>query len=241
MSRRIKHSHIYLTTFHIFTTGFLIVAPFVYLFYFSRAANVESGKLFLNLGVSFFRLFLAYIFSVALAWGSAILFYKGKISIIVLPIFDILQSVPIFAALPIATYFWGPSNFTITFFLILAVIWPIFFSVLSSLKLIRKDWDEAVAIMRISKYHRLTKFILPASWNGIITGSIVGLGDGYEAMIATEMVIGAQIGLGKFFQGFSSNFTITAFGILGILIIIFAINKIIWLPLLERSHKMMEE
>lgn len=76
---------------------------------------------------------------------------------------------------------------------------------------------------------------------GFITGSIVGLGEGWEALIATEIIVGMDTGLGNFFQTYSTNPKITAFGVLGFLILIFSINKVIWLPLLEWSHRKMEE
>lgn len=158
-----------------------------------------------------------------------------------LPIFDVLQSLPTFAALPIAVFFWGKSNFTVIFFLVLAVIWPIFFSVISSLKLVKKDWEEVAEISGLSGFNSIRYFFWPVSVPGLITGSIIGLGDGWEALVATEIIVGIKGGLGNFFQGFSSNLTMTAFGMLGLLTLVFSINKLIWIPLLDWGHNKMEE
>jgi len=49
-----------------------------------------------------------------------------------------------------------------------------------------------------------------------------------------------KMGLGDFFGTYAANPTITTFGILGFLLFIFSINKLVWLPLLERSHRTME-
>jgi ABC-type nitrate/sulfonate/bicarbonate transport system permease component len=75
----------------------------------------------------------------------------------------------------------------------------------------------------------------------LVTGSIIGLGEGWEALVATEIIVGAQNGLGNFFQNFSNNPAITGFGILGLLILIFTVNKILWIPLLDQSHKLLED
>lgn len=85
-------------------------------------------------------------------------FYKGKRAAVVLPIFDVLQSFPTFAALPLATLAWGPSNSTVILFLVVTVIWPIFFSIISSLKLIKRDWEEAIEIMDVQGWRYLKDF-----------------------------------------------------------------------------------
>lgn len=220
---------------------FFIVAPFVFLLVFSGLTEVATNVLFNDLFVSFLRLLVAYVIAVILAWVLGISFFRGKRSVIALPLFDVLQSFPTFATLPLAVYFWGASNFTVIFFLILTVVWPMLFSIISSLRLIKQDWQEAVEISGISGMTYLKKFIFPISVPGLITGSLIGLGEGWEALIATEIVVKEKIGLGNFFQTYSTNPTITFLGILGFLIIIFSINKLIWTPLLEWSHGKMED
>ena len=84
-------------------------------------------------------------------------------------------------------------------------------------------------------------FIWPVSIPGLITGSIIGLGEGWEALVATEIIMSVPKGLGNFFDTNASHGEITVLGILGLLIIIFSINKLLWLPLLEASHHGMEE
>ena len=123
----------------------------------------------------------------------------------------------------------------------LAIIWPLLFSLISTLKLVKTEWEEAVAISHLKGFAYLMKFIIPASLPGLITGSIIGLGDGWEALIATEIIIGVNAGLGNFFQKFSADTAVTAFGVLGLLLVIFTINKLIWLPLLNMAHAKWEE
>lgn len=191
--------------------------------------------------VSSLRLFTAYVISVILAWILAASFYQGRRAAIALPIFDLLQSFPTFAALPLAVLFLGASNSTVIFFLILTIIWPILFSLIGSLKLIRRDWEEVAEISGLRGWSYLKNFLMPISFPGLITGSVIGLGEGWEALVATEIIVGKTSGLGSFFESFSTNTTITALGILGLLIVIFSINKLIWLPLLKIGHQEMGE
>jgi len=161
--------------------------------------------------------------------------------VVALPIFDVLQSFPTFAVLPLATLAWGSSNTTVIFFLVITIIWPLFFSIVSSLKLINREWEEAAQMARLHGFDYIRWFLGPITIPGLITGSIIGLGEGWEALVATEIIVGSQNGIGSFFHAFATNPLITTLGVLGLLSVIFSINKLIWLPLLEWSHRLMGE
>lgn len=236
-----KRVKIYKSRWHLLFTGLVVGAPLVFLFVFSRIIHVAASDLFMDVLVSSGRLLAAYLIAVVLAWVCAVSFYRGKRADVALPVFDVLQSFPTTAALPIATFFWGASNGTVIFFLAITVIWPIIFSMISSLKLIKHDWEEAAEIMNLKGWDYIKYFIWPASIPGLITGSIIGLGEGWESLVATEIILSIKSGLGDFFQIYAHNPTVTVFGILGFLLFIFSLGKVIWLPLLEWSHKTMEE
>ncbi|MHB1316790.1 MAG: hypothetical protein ACYCZW_02955, partial [Minisyncoccota bacterium] len=104
-----------------------------------------------------------------------------------------------------------------------------------------KSWKDAVIMSRIKKIDYIRYYLFPVTTPGIVTGAIIGLGDGWEALIATEIILGINTGLGNFFAGFSNNSVQTLFGVLIFLSVIFTINKLIWLPLLEKSHTMIEQ
>jgi ABC-type nitrate/sulfonate/bicarbonate transport system permease component len=236
-----KKVKIYQSRLHLAIVFLVLILPFAFFALFSYVAHLTVTSLLEDILISFFRLLLAYLIAAFIAWFCAVVFYKGRLASIVLPIFDVLQSFPTFAVLPMAIFFWGPSNFTVIFFLVITILWPIFFSIISSLKLIKHDWEEAVTICGIKGFLYFRYFVFPASIPGLITGSIIGLGEAWEALIATEIIVGIKSGLGVFFQSYSHNMQITVFGVLGFLILIFAINKLLWIPLLEWSHRKMEE
>jgi len=241
MTHSQKRLKIYHSRTHLLITLLFLILPFVFFLLLSKFIHLPATTLFSDIFGSLYRMVIAYLIAAILGWLCAVLFFKGKRSIIALPLFDVLQSFPTFAALPLTVYFLGASSLTIILFLIVTIIWPIFFSVISSLKLIQKDWEEVVEIEGLKGFKYYTLFLWPISITGLITGTIIGLGDAWEAMIATEIIVGIKSGLGNFFNTFSHNTTITLFGILGFLILIFSINKLLWLPLLEWSHRKMEE
>ncbi len=241
MAAQRKRFRIYESRIHLTITLLFLILPFLFFLLFTSLAHIATSLLFTDIFDSVLRLAIAYFIAVILGWVFAVSFYRGKRAIVALPIFDVLQSFPTFAALPLATYFLGSSNLTVVIFLVITIIWPIFFSVISSLKLIQKDWEETVEISSLKGWNYIFRFLWPVSITGLITGSIIGLGEGWEALVATEIIIGVKSGLGNFFSTFSKDPTVTSFGILGLLVLIFSINKLIWIPLLDYSHRQMEE
>ncbi len=239
--REHRHLHIYPSPIHLLATFFTLVVPFLFLAIFAQFAKITISHLFTDTFVSLWRMLIAYIVAAVLGWILAVLFYRGRRGKVALPIFDVLQSIPLFAVLPLITYFFGANFWTIVFFVMFDVLWPIFFSIISSLKLMKHDWQESVEIYNLKGWNYFRYYLLPVTWSGLITGSIIGLGDGWEALLATEIIIGMKNGLGSFFRANETNTAITLFGMLGFLILIFALNKIIWLPLLDWSHRKTEE
>ena len=244
-SHHVRHmgigSGVYKSLSHLVVTLVIVVLPFLFFLLFSKAAKLATGELFADVFISVGRLFLAYIIAAVLGWLFAVSFYRGKRASVALPFFDVLQSFPTFALLPMVTLFWGKSELTIIFFLVITVIWPIFFTVVSQLKLLKSEWQEAVQVSGLRGTNYLKYYLWPASLPGLITGSIIGLGEGWEALVATEIIVNHPVGLGSFFQNYSQHGVITALGIFGLLLLIFCVNKLIWLPLLEWSHKRSED
>ncbi len=220
--------------------GFILVPLFTMLA-FSQVSGIAFSVVADALIISSIRLFVAFIISTLLAWVLVVWLIRGKKAAGVLAFFDVMQSMPTFTILPLAITFFGSSEILIIFFLVITIIWPIIFSIVSALKQAEKSWEEAVVMTRIRGFAYVRYYLLPLTAPGIVTGAIIGLGDGWEALIATELLLGVNLGLGPFFNQFSTNPTMTLFGVLVFLSFIFTLNKFIWLPLLEKSHELIEE
>ncbi|HEX5429588.1 MAG TPA: ABC transporter permease subunit [Patescibacteria group bacterium] len=241
MPRNLNRFKIYKNRAHVAATIAIVALPFLFLLLFSQVAKIASSELFYDVFISVFRLAIAYAVAAATGWLLAVWFYHGQRSHIALPLFDVLQSFPTFAAVPLATLYWGATDFTVIFFLAVTIIWPICFNVISSLRSARRDWTEAVEMSRLTGWNYLRYYLWPVTVPGFVTGSIISLGEGWEALVATEIIIQVKPGLGNFFQAYSVHPGIIFFGILALLLIVFSLNKIIWSPLLEKSHLMTEE
>lgn len=242
MTRHAPHIKIYKKRWHLSITFLVIVLPFLFIFIFSRLTGVQAQEVFVDLGASTLRVFVAYIFSVIIAFLSVLFLAQGRLGDFFLPVFDVLQSFPSFALLPLFTLWFGVGSIAAIFFLTITIIWPILFSTLSSIRTTRQDLEEAAFIFGARGFPKFFSYTVPISLPGLITGSIVGLGEGWEAIVGAE-IIGITPGIGGFLNAASvkGDIPVLAFGVMALLIFLFSLNKLVWLPLLRRSHEYSHE
>lgn len=235
-----RYSHplsIYRRPWHLVLTFSIIFLPFLFIFGFTRYVGINTSTVFIDLGASMLRVGAAYIIS---AIGAVILVLAmngRRFEGFFLPILDVLQSFPSFALLPIFTIWFGIGNISAIVFLVVTMIWPILFSTLSSIRMTKRDLEDASYIFGARGLKKLFSFTFPMALPGLVTGSIVGLGEGWEAIVGAE-IIGVTPGIGNFLNAAAvkGEYQILIFGILALLLFLFTLNKLIWLPLLKRSH-----
>src|SRR5436190_23128974 len=95
-----RHAHIYKSRWHMLITACGLLIPFLLFLLFSQAIAGITNTFLIGTGVSLLRMVAAFVIAALLGWAGAIAFYHGHRSEIALPIFDVLQSFPAFAALP---------------------------------------------------------------------------------------------------------------------------------------------
>ncbi len=213
------------------------IAGFLGLFYFSNQISATTAaELFFGLGLSLYRLLAAYFISLFIALLLAILIGQNKIGNFLIPIFDLLQNLPSFALIPIFISLFGYTNIMVITFAASSILWPILFYVLHALKTSRTDLNDAATIFGARGLKRDIYYLLPLSFSSAVVGSIVGISIGWEAIIGIE-IIGLSNGIGGFLNNtfINSRGTFTV-GILSLLLVVFIINRLIWMPLLKKSQ-----
>lgn len=185
-----------------------------------------------------YRLLVAY--SIALCSGVALALLVGwsPFADDLFPIFDILQNLPSFALIPFFIYFFGLSDSMIILFAVSSIVWPILFAVLSAIKSAHKDLSDAATIFGAKGLRRIPFYLAPLALPAILTGSIVGIAIGWESIIGAEIIVDAS-GFGSFIKEASATGInqVAIAGMLGILLIVFIINRLVWTPLLAESSK----
>jgi NitT/TauT family transport system permease protein len=185
-----------------------------------------------------YRLALAY--GIALLFGVTIALIVGwsPFTDLLFPFFDILQNLPSFALFPLFIYFFGFTDLMIVLFAVSSIIWPILFAVLTAIKSAHTDLNDAATIFGATGISRITAYLAPLSFPAVLTGSIVGIAIGWEAVIGAEIIANIA-GFGAFIKNVdTSGISPTAIaGALGILVIVFVINRLVWAPLLAESSR----
>ena len=207
-------------------------------------SDLSPASLFGGFVVSLARITIAYIIALILSCVLALLITASeKIENIILPILDVLQSFPSFALFPIMVASIHSSELIIISVLTLVIIWPILFTIIGGIKNRREDLEEAATIFGAKGYKRLIYFQLPELAPSIVTGSIVGWGEAWEFIIGAELLVKTNLGIGSYLGqlGNEQHNLLLAFGITILLILLFVINKIIWLPLLDKTTKYQSE
>lgn len=185
-----------------------------------------------------YRLALAYAVALVLGVSIALLIGWSPFSDILFPFFDILQNLPSFALFPLFIYFLGFTDVMIVLFAVSSIVWPILFAVLTSIKNAHTDLNDAATIFGATGLRRIRFYLAPLSFPAVLTGSIVGIAIGWEAVIGAEIIANIA-GFGAFIKNVgTSGISPTAIaGALGILVIVFVINRLVWAPLLAESSR----
>ena len=126
----------------------------------------------------------------------------------------------------------------IVLFAVTSIIWPILFATLTAIKSAHSDLSDAATIFGARGWRRIPYYLAPLSLPAVLTGSIVGIAIGWEAVIGAELIV-HLVGFGSFILTASTEgVNKTAFaGMLAILLLVFVINRLVWAPLLADSNK----
>lgn len=206
-------------------------------------SHLSIGDFVNSFVTSLIRVSVAYVFALAIALFLGFL-VVGSIwgEKIFLPVLDVLQSFPSFALLPLLLIYFGRGLISLSIVLILEMIWPILFAVITLYKGMRTDILEAAQIFGAKGAKKWTAVIIPAIMPAIVTGSIVAWGEAWEAIIGAEIIVNNG-GLGTFFSKLdpTTQSGLTLVAITGFLLMLFVINKLLWLPLLTRVTQFQSE
>jgi NitT/TauT family transport system permease protein len=199
------------------------------------------------------RIAIAYFLSLAftLVYGY-VAAYNAKAERFMIPLLDILQSIPVLSFLPgvmLAMIALFPrSQFGVELGCILLIltgqVWNMTFSFYSSLKSIPREMHEAAAIYRLSWWQRLWQLELPYATIGLIWNSIMSVAGAWFFLMACEMfVLGDRDlrlpGLGSYLQtAANAGDTRSILWGLGVMIaIIVLIDQLVWRPVIAWAEK----
>jgi NitT/TauT family transport system permease protein/taurine transport system permease protein len=111
------------------------------------------------------------------------------------PIFEMLRPIPPIAWIPLSILWFGISDIQNQFIIFLGIFFPLLINTITGVKNVEYNVIRAARCLGASELSVLWKVVFPAALPQIVTGIRIGLGVGWMALVAAELV-GATSGLG---------------------------------------------
>jgi NitT/TauT family transport system permease protein len=233
----------------------------------SRSQSIASGISLLSTDVTGFELVaitllslsrLVIAYAIALSWtlGAGILIARSqRLSRLLVPIFDIGQSIPATALFPLviillvdpfknSPYLGFTLNLATVLLILTGMQWYLLFNIVGAVNGVPNDLLEATAAYRIRGRRFVKEILIPASFPAILIGSIQAWGGGWNALIVSEYIgPNANVpGLGSFLvQASSKDPALATVEIYASLLVMTAtvliINRLVWRRLLRKADR----
>ena len=214
--------------------------------------SLDPNALPLYAGLSITRMLAAYILSLIFTfiYGYYAASDKRRERIL-MPILDILQSIPILAYLPVVVMGLTavlPIGFAKELSAVLLIFtgqaWNLTFSWYQSLTTIPTELREASRVFQLGPWMRFKTLLLPFGAIGLVWNSLMSWAGGWFALMVSESFsIGDKDyrlpGIGSYIQLAAKERNVTAitWGVLVLLVVIVGLDQFVWRPMLAYADK----
>lgn len=199
------------------------------------------------------RMFVALIASVIFTFGYAVAAAKSrKAEMILIPILDILQSVPVLGFITFTVIFFLGlfpgrilgAELAAIFAIFTSQVWNMTFSLYQTLKTIPTDLQEAADCFRLTGWQRFWKLEVPTAMPGLIWNTMMSMSGGWFMITFSETItvgntnivlpgIGSYVGAAIDHENLPAIF----YAIAAMLIVILAYDQLFFRPLVAWSSK----
>jgi NitT/TauT family transport system permease protein len=170
---------------------------------------------------------------------------------VMLPLLDVLQSVPILSFLPVVLLGLSailPQGFATELAAVVLIFtsqaWNMTYSFYQSLSTVPTELGEAAAIFRFDPWLRFKTMELPFAALGLIWNSMMSWAGGWFFLMAAEMfTVGSRDfrlpGLGAYLQTAANTGNVQAVvaGVVTLVLVIVVMDQLIWRPILAWADK----
>lgn len=197
----------------------------------------------------FFAYILSFIFSIWYGYTAS----RSKIhEKIMIPILDILQSIPVLSFLPgivlamIALFPGQRIGIEIACIILIFTgqVWNMTFSFYHSISTIPKEMVEVVRIFKFNKFSKFLRLDLPFSAIGLIWNSMMSVAGGWFFLMACEMFVLEDKdfrlpGLGSYIQTAANtgNIEHVIYGLGTMILLIIILDLFVWRPMIVWSQR----
>ena len=204
----------------------------------------------LAVGFSAARLVIAFAICLAISLPLAIWMARGpRARRVGLPIVEVVASFPATALFPVIIFELVPvitAEGASILMLLTGMIWYLFFNLLSGVRSIPPDLEEAARSFGLKGRKFLRRVLIPGSFTALVTGSITAFGGGWNTLIVAEYLnvgsgqslsllgVGQLIDLG-YAESHHGGYPLMVGALFALIATVIAVNELIWKPLYRRS------
>jgi len=177
--------------------------------------------------------------------------YNPRLERLLMPLLDVLQSVPILSFLPLALLSLSailPQKLAVEIASIILIftsqVWNLTFAWFQSLTTIPKELREASSIFRLNAWMRFKFLELPFGMISLIWNSMMSWAGGWFFLMAAEtFTVGTRDfrlpGLGAFLHEAADrgNYPAIAWGLAALALTVVALDQLVWRPLIAWADK----
>lgn len=171
---------------------------------------------------------------------------------ILMPVLDILQSVPILGFFPAAIFFfialfqhsWVGIEMAAVFLIFTSQAWNLAYAAYESVSSIPADLEEASSSFGLRGWKRFKTLYIPASLPKLIYNGILSWSTGWYYLVAAEIIsIGSQQftlhGIGSYLAlaTYAGDYNSTIMGLSVLVVVILLIDLVFWRPLRHYANR----
>ncbi len=213
----------------------------------------DFGHVLVYSGYSLIRMMIGIIISYVFAIIYGVVAARNKkAEKVMMPVLDILQSVPILGFFPAAIFFfialfnqsWIGVEMAAIFLIFTTQAWNLAFSVYESVSSIPSDLEEVAGSFSIKGWKKFRTLYLPASIPKLIYNGILSWASGWYYLVAAELIsIGSKQytlhGIGSYLAQSTSagDYQGTVLGLTVLVCMIVFIDLILWKPLRRYANR----
>lgn len=217
------------------------------------AIDLSPSRLPYYAGLSTLRMVVAYVLSLLFSLAYARIAAGSRpAERVMLPLLDILQSIPILSFMPgvvlgLAALFPGRAlglELAAVVLIFTSQAWNLAFSFHQSLITIPRELSEAASVYRLSRWRRFTKLELPFGAIALIANSMMSWAGGWFFLMASEQfTLGDKNlrlpGLGSYLAGAADAGQTRALllGLATLIALIVLLDVLLWRPLVAWSDR----
>src|ERR1700755_3434146 len=199
------------------------------------------------------RMLLAIVCSIMFTFIYAALAAKSRrAGMVLIPLLDILQSVPILGFLTFTVVFFmdlGPASvrgaeLACVFAIFTSQAWNMTFSMYQSMRNVPKDLDEASQSFHLSGWQRFWRLDVPVAMPGLVWNTTMSMSGGWFFVVASEAItvgnttvtlpgIGSYVALAIEKQ----NLPAIGYALLAMLLVIIAYDQLLFRPVVAWADK----